>query len=171
VSVAEPIRDQANALLNTAMTYAREMLKKEGEFAPFAATLDTRGRLDVAPCPEELAGAEASGQVEFVRAELLRRAAAGELEAAAVAVNVEARRQVEGGFQDAVRVEIEHQDGYCAVILVPYRLSGGHLGGLVPRKIEFSKSMSQPGARWLWPAAVASKESESSPDRSGVKSE
>jgi hypothetical protein len=148
LSETDASHKDANALLNAAMTYARELLRKEGEFSPFGVTLDVHDRLEIEASRD---GGDDAQLLDTLRQALLEKAGRSELRAAAMAVNVEARAQVEGGFQDAVRVEIEHQGGYCAVIVVPYRLSGGGLGGLLPRKVEFGKTMSRPEKNWLWP--------------------
>ena len=143
-------RDDANELLNAAVNYARRMLRKYGEFGPFAFSLNEQRELvnetaphkDLPPDPEML--------LDLLRQELAERSGSKEIIAAATAANVTLAKASEEGFSDALLVEIEHQNGYCIKAFIPYRMAGGQLFGVLPRVVRFGAVQVQNGAARLF---------------------
>lgn len=131
-------RDEANELLNEAVSYARRMLKRYGEFGPFAFSMKQDGSMsmeagfhDGPPDPALMLDLLTSGMME--------KAQRGRIRAGASAANVTLKQPSEEGYLDGVRIEIEHQDGYCVEAFVPYKITGGQLRGLLPRRLVFGK--------------------------------
>jgi hypothetical protein len=101
------------SLLNMTLPFAQQMLGKLGEFYPFGATVATDGeaRLIAGELGQEH---PASADVLSLIVERLRQDRSG-LRAVAFCSAVRLRDS------DAVRVELEHQDGQAMAVLMPYK--------------------------------------------------
>jgi hypothetical protein len=139
------IREDANELLNMAVNYAKRMLRRYGEFGPFAFSLnpqrellnETTPRKDLPPDPALL--------LELLHEQIAERSRKKEIIAAATAANITLTRPSAEGFTDALLVEIEHQSGYCIKAFIPYKMGGGQLFRLLPRIIRFGTAQTQNG--------------------------
>ncbi|HVW77151.1 MAG TPA: hypothetical protein VHB45_06020 [Alloacidobacterium sp.] len=137
--------EDANELLNMCVNYARRMLKRYGEFGPFAFSLspqrelvnETTAHKELPPDPAML--------LELLQKQLTERGGKREILAAATAANVTMGKPSAEGFTDALMVEIEHQTGYCVKAFVPYRIGGGQFFRLLPRHIRFGAVQIQDG--------------------------
>jgi hypothetical protein len=146
----EQIHADANEVLNTAVSYAKKMLRRYGEFGPFGYRMHLDGDVvfeavaqhDMPPEPALLLG--------LLYQQLAERAKKGRLLAAATASNVTMATPSSEGYTDAVMVEIEHQSGYCVQAFVPYRITGGQFHRLVPRLVKFGTMRTQEGAPRLF---------------------
>ena len=130
---------RATQLLNAVMSYARLILRQYGELGPFGFAIDREGevaretveRPRLPRDPERLWKALAEHMTEQVRR--------GRVKAFAMAANVTLAEPSEEGFADAVVVEIEQETGSAMEITVPYRVYGGHLKNLIPRRVAVGK--------------------------------
>lgn len=132
-------RRTANQLLNATMSYARIILRRYGELGPFGFAMDREGQifretLDLPRLPSDphrlwkLLAGQMEGRV--------RRGAA---QALAMAANVSLSQPSAEGYRDAVVVSIEEENGYAIDVTIPYRIIGGQLKNLLPRRIVLGK--------------------------------
>lgn len=128
-------------LFSEAPNLARQMLAKSGEFFPYALAITQDGRTKV------IAGY--SGSEHPPSAELLTllyeglRSEAGQNRAAAVVADVRLKAEV----TDAIRIELEHQDGIAMTVLIPYRtIRSG-------KDVEYGQITALDGERRIWPSA------------------
>lgn len=150
-ALQQPPKDRphklANQLLNASMTYARLILRKYGELGPFGFAVDREGNvkretLDIPRLPRDparlwkLLGEHMAGQISR-----------GNLEAVAMAANITLPEPSREGYADGVlveiEVEIEHQSGYAIDITVPYRVYGGQLRNLLPRRVALGEMLAE----------------------------
>jgi hypothetical protein len=129
----------ANQLLNATMSYARLILRKYGELGPFGFAVDREGNvkretLDIPRLPRD-----PSRLWKLLAEHMAQQAQRGHVEAVAMAANVSLPERSKEGYSDAVVVNIEHQDGYAIEVTVPYRIYGGHLRTLIPRRIALGE--------------------------------
>ncbi|HEX3984986.1 MAG TPA: hypothetical protein VHX13_00140 [Acidobacteriaceae bacterium] len=130
---------RATQLLNAVMSYARLILKQYGELGPFGFAIDREGQVAretvelprLPRDPERLWKLLAEHMKEQVRR--------GRVKALAMAANVTLAQPSEEGFVDAVVMEVEQETGSAMEITVPYRIYGGHLKNLIPRRIDVGK--------------------------------
>ncbi|WP_158748332.1 hypothetical protein [Acidobacterium sp. S8] len=139
------IRDDANELLNISVNYARRMLRRYGEFGPFAFSLDEKRELVNETTPRKDLPPDPALLLELLQQQITERSHKKEIIAAATAANVSLSKPSAEGFTDALLVEIEHQNGYCVKAFVPYRIGGGQLFRLLPRHIRFGAAQIQDG--------------------------
>lgn len=127
---------EAELLLNEGMGIAQLMLARRGEFPPFASGLT---EADDIVHLSEVPGTEGKRSREVVEIlEGILRDSAEQEGYKAIAVLADVRLELEGdsGPRPAVQVSLEHRDGYCVDVIVPYRGSG--------TEIEFEPMLARP---------------------------
>jgi hypothetical protein len=134
-NVEEQDRAAANELLNSAMSYARRVLGRYGEIGPFAFSMKNdrsafRETLERPSLPTDPAAL-----LKILHDHMSERAGRGEIQAATIAANVTLAQPSEEGYSDAVVFHIERREGYAIRVTVPYRIYGGQLWTLVPRRV------------------------------------
>jgi hypothetical protein len=118
---------EAELLLNEGMGLAQLLLARRGEFLPFASVLTEAGEIQHL---SDVPGADGkrSGEIVELLEGMLRDALDRE-GYKAIAVVSDVRFEVEGESspRPAVQVSLEHRDGYCVNVIVPYRGSGDEI--------------------------------------------
>jgi hypothetical protein len=135
----QPVQDDLDAVVSSALDSALSMLTKRGEFFPFGVTVSGDGDVALAAADPGLGEHPDSTSV---LASLYAGAAGNRaaFRAAAFAADVRAN----GG--DAVRVEAEHRDGGPAlVVLMPYAKKG-----LVKKTVAYGQMSVSAGERRVW---------------------
>lgn len=144
-------RHTATQLMNAAMTYARLILKRYGELGPFGFSMNGEGEiarevLEIPRLPEDPAR-----QWKLLADHVSERARKGRIQAAALAANVSLSVPSAEGYVDAVEMTIEAAGGYAIRVTVPYRIYGGHLRNLLPRRIAVGKVTMEEGLNRVFP--------------------
>jgi hypothetical protein len=139
----EQVRDDANELLNASVSYAKRMLRKFGEFAPFGYRLNEDGDAVMERIAQQTMPADPALLLTLLRQQLAEKAGRGDLSASAMTSNVTMAKASEEGYSDAIMIEIEHRSGYSVRAFVPYRLTGGQLRGVLPRVVRFGAIRTQ----------------------------
>ena len=139
------VRDDANDVLNASVTYAKRMLRKYGQFAPFAYRMKSDGDVALEVVAQHDMPPEPAMLLDLLYEQLSERARKGLITAAAFASNVTMANPSKEGYTDAVMVHIEHRDGYSVQAFVPYRITGGQLHGFFPRVVRFGALKTQGG--------------------------
>jgi hypothetical protein len=117
-SMAHPELDQ---LLNSVLEFAKEMLRKHGEFFPFGSSMNLAGKVtmdgahtgDEHPPSQEL--------IDLLAQSYAQRAVTGELRAAAICADVRVVRPGKADKTDAISVGLEHQSGEAFTVFLPYQ--------------------------------------------------
>lgn len=133
MSQRPPERDELDALLDPLLKFAHDMLRKQGEFFPFAGTIDNQGQVGLTAADTGDARPAAQEIVELLAGGMRAQASAGQIRAAAICYDSRFTR--EGGAKtDAIAVSLEHRDGDAVLVMQPYskgRLTGFKFGQLV----------------------------------------
>lgn len=110
-----------DALLNPLLSFAREQLAKRGGFLPFGASVTSDGEVAMAA---GYSGQEQTTPVEIIDrlVQGFRRDASGR-RIRATGICVDARVVPPGSTEktDAVCVQLEHAEGQCIEVYLPYR--------------------------------------------------
>jgi hypothetical protein len=136
-SASQQAQDDLDALLNAVLPFAEQTLAKYGELFPFGAALSSQGQLELLaaePGDGERPGTEAVLQALHDGA----RVSCGTRRAFAFVADVRA------DAVDAVRVELEHQEGTAIVVLVPYGRSE------VTKEVTFAQMTGSTGHSSVW---------------------
>jgi hypothetical protein len=150
MATEEQVREDANEVLNAAVSYAKRMLRKYGEFGPFGYRMNQEGDVALEVVAQHDMPPEPAMLLELLYGQLAERAKKGLLLAAATASNVTMGKPSKEGFEDALMVEIEHKKGYCIKAFVPYRITGGQLHGIFPRVVRFGRLLVQDSEQRLF---------------------
>jgi hypothetical protein len=103
--------DECTRLIEECLAAAKRLLEEEGQFRPFALTLNIQGDTEIV-MPEAADGEGSSEQdLEALRADLGTEAAAGAIGAAAIALNAWIHSPDRSSRRDAVIIFAEHCDG------------------------------------------------------------
>lgn len=116
--MAEP-RDEIEQILNYLLPFAEQMLSKEGEFYPYAATMDAEGEVQAVSA----AGDERPNVGELLLAlhtELRSQASQGTIRASGIAADVTLTDPDSGEVTDAVQLELDHAETDAVDVYVPY---------------------------------------------------
>jgi hypothetical protein len=115
--MAHPDLDQ---LLNVALEFAKKILKQNGEFYPFGASMDADGKItmDGATTGEERPPSQEL--LDLLAQSYANRANSGELRAAAVCADVRVPPPGSEAKTDAIQVGLEHSTGEAVTVFLPY---------------------------------------------------
>ena len=135
----QAVQDDLDGILDEALRAAQHFLEKNGEFFPFAVTLDAGGQMTmVAADPGE--GEQPASQSVL---DMLYAGAADDRDRLRAVAFV---APVEADGQDEVRVETEHRDGGPAIAaFLPYATKR------LRRSVTFGELTAGTGERRVWP--------------------
>lgn len=103
--------EECSRLIEDALAAAKRLLEEEGQFRPFALTLSPAGETEIlVPQSTEDAGSSEE-DLEALRADIGAQAEAGDIAAAALAINVWVDADDPAKKSDAVIVFAEHTGG------------------------------------------------------------
>ncbi len=143
----------ATQLLNASMSYARLILRRYGELAPFAFSIDREGQvfretLDVPRLPRD-----PERLWKLLAEHIAKRIRQGAIQAVALCANVTLARPSEENFTDAIILTIEQESVHALHVTVPYKMFGGQLRNLLPRRIALGKTVVEEAAPSIFPPA------------------
>lgn len=134
-TTSEQAQGDLDELLDTVLTFADQQVARAGALAPFGASIDAEGTAALAAA-DPSAATDAQAALALLRDGF--RSRTGELRAVAVVADVRT------ADSDAVRVELEHREGTCLVVLQPYSRSR------LRKKVTFGAMSVSAGERHTW---------------------
>jgi hypothetical protein len=143
VSIEDRNRHTANQLLNAAMNYARLILRKYGEISPFGFSMSREGEvarmtLDLPRLPGDPARLW-----KLLSDQVAERVQRGSFKAVLMGANVSLSEPSAEGYRDGVLLEIEEETGYAVEVTIPYKILGGQLWGVMPRRIALGNMVAE----------------------------
>jgi hypothetical protein len=139
-------RRTANQLLNATMSYGRLILRRYGELGPYGFSMDREGNIARETLEIPRLPADPNRLWKLLEEHIIGRARRGLIQGAAMAANVTLDQRSAEGYQDAVFIEIEEAHGYAIRATIPYRIYGGQLRNLLPRRIALGKMLVEDSA-------------------------
>jgi hypothetical protein len=129
--MADP-KEEIQQILNYLLPYAEEMLSKDGEFYPYAATMDAGGDVQAVSAASG-ARPDVGALLIALHAELREQAAGGAIRASGIAADVTLTDPDSGETTDAVQLELDHAEAEAVDVYVPYETAadGVKFGELV----------------------------------------
>lgn len=120
-------KEDSEALMNSFMPLAEQLLTDIGEFSPFAGAMAPDGEIiaiEVDYGEQHVSPADA---IKFIKKTLARGARQGEYRATAIFYNVTARLPSTDEKSDAIAISLDHRDRYSGIVLIPYNIVNGTL--------------------------------------------
>lgn len=133
----------ATDLLNASMRYARLILRRYGELGPFGFAMDREGQIARETLELPRLPTDPARLWKLLSQHMADRVHRGRVQAAAMAANVTLAQPSPEGYSDAIVVSIEVEGGYAIEATVPYRIYGGQLRNLLPRRIAVGKLIAE----------------------------
>ena len=143
------LNSEAQMLMNFLMDEAQGRLRTRGGFQPFGASIAEDGTPSFLAA-EEPAEIPARAIAERLTAQMRGMSETGAMRAAGLAADVRFGKQDTGELTDAVRLHIEHRDGYCADIFVPYKIRSSRRRPEANKQVRFSHPVAQESDRRFW---------------------
>lgn len=112
-------KQEVEVLMNSAIGFAKGMLRAHGGVHPYGAYLANDGSIVDVGADTGTDHPPAQEVLHLLKRELSNRASRGELRACALVFDV--RIEPRGEASDAIQVNLEHIAGYCAEVFFPYR--------------------------------------------------
>ncbi len=128
-----PERIELDALLGRMMTVAQEMLRKHGEFYPFAVTMDRDGKVALVGGVTGSEHPDSESVIDLLVDGLRRSAEQGAIRASGICWDARLTAP-DGQNTDAIAMSLEHAAGDAALVFRPYskgRILGWRFGDLV----------------------------------------
>ena len=142
----DPDVRRATDLLNAAMTYARLILRRYGQLAPFAYAIDGEGQIARETIEIPRLPRDPERLFKLLTEHIAERIRRGRIQGVAVCANVTLATPSQEGYTDAVDLTIEQESGHAVQVTVPYKMMGGQMHNLLPRRIVLGQMVSEEGA-------------------------
>jgi hypothetical protein len=146
--LSEPDAD-VKLLLKEIMPVTQRGLEERMGFLPVAALVNQNGTVRRL---ESEGGAATKQAVALLKEKLRCEVETGSARSAAVAADVMIWRKADGDeASSAVSIHVEHQDGYCVDLLIPYKVRKGLMSRLRKKpQVMFRKMIAQESQPVFW---------------------
>ena len=114
-------KEEVQLLMDEGLPFAEERLREDGEFLPFGVVLTIEGQIRQVAVPKTNKRRVLSNP-ESLFSRLRGRARNGQFVAVALFTDSQVQDPRSNEEVSVVKVGLEHVDGYCANILIPYAL-------------------------------------------------
>lgn len=124
--MSDPKAD-CEALMNSVLPFAEQMLTTHGEFHPFGGAMRPDGQL------VSIAGYDGNQRprpidvVTLMKGAFVAAARNGEYKATAIVYDVKVKLPSTEEKSDAIAVSLNHQESYSVIVLFPYKIDSGKL--------------------------------------------
>lgn len=135
------------ALMNSVLPFAEQMLSRHGEFLPFGGAMQVSGEFVSVAGPDENEHPLSGDLIRLIKDGFIDAAGKGQVKATALVYDVRTILPSTGDPSDAIAVSMNHRDAYSVIVLVPYKISDG--------TIEFGSAFAQKGEADIFPPPVA----------------
>jgi hypothetical protein len=132
------------------MSFARLILRKYGELGPFGYSMDREGQISRETLEIPRLPSDPKRLWKLLAEQMQRQARRGSVQGVAMAANVSMASPSAEGYEDAVVINIEDESGYAIEATVPYRIYGGQLKNLLPRRIALGKMVVEDAVPYLF---------------------
>jgi len=135
-------KQESESLMDEMLPFAKHMLGSYGAFPPFGGLIkmDEQIVLLGAGPPDELSPRR--DLVDVLSNGFRARALTGEIRAAAIVAHVTVPLSGQPGEVDAVRISLDHHEGYAVHVFFPYQKDG--------TMVTFAKPFASPGTSFAF---------------------
>lgn len=141
--MSDPKAD-CEALMNSVLPFARQMLANQGEFFPFGGAMRPDGQIVSVESYDGNERPKSADVIAQMKAGMIAAAREGEYKATAIVYDVRIKLPSTGEPSDAIAVSLNHRDNYSVIVLIPYRIDAG--------KLILGAALAQKGEADIFPA-------------------
>jgi len=135
-------KQESESLMDEVLPLAKHLLGNYGEFPPFGGLIKMDEQIVLLGAGPEAGFPPRSNLVNVLSDGFRQRALTGEIRAAAIVAQVSVPRSGQAGNVDAVRVSLDHHDGYAVHVFFPYRKDG--------TMVTFAEPFASPGTSFAF---------------------
>ncbi len=114
------VHPDLDALTNHLLALAKQQISRRGGFFPFAASMTVNGEIRLATSYDGDEHLETMALVDFLLKGLRHDAETGKIRAAGICVDTRVASSPGAEKSDAVCAQLEHADGLCVDVFLPY---------------------------------------------------
>lgn len=134
------------ALMNSALPFAEQMLTAHGEFFPFGAAMRPNGQIDSIAAYDGCEHPRSADLITLMKEGFVAAASKGEYKATAIIYDSFFKPSSTDEKFDAIAVSLNHQDNYSVVVFFPYKIEEG--------KLVLGEALAQKGEGDIFPTAT-----------------
>ena len=116
-----------DALVNSVLPFAEQMLTTHGEFHPFGGAMRPDGQLVSIAGYNGNQHPESVDVIALIKKGFIADAGKGEYKATAIVYDARVKLPSTEEKSDAIAVSLNHRDNYSVVVLFPYKINAGRL--------------------------------------------
>ncbi len=138
-------QQESESLMDEMLPFAKHMLGNYGEFSPFGGLIKTDEQIILLGAGPAEEFPPRRDLVDVLSNGFRQRALTGEIRAAAIVAHVTVPQSGKGEEPekvDAVRISLDHHDGYAVHVFFPYRKDGN--------RVTFAKPFASPGTSFAF---------------------
>jgi len=113
------------ALMNSVLPFAEQMLSNYGEFFPFGGAMRPGGELVSVAGYDGDEHPPSSDLIRLIKEGFVEAARQGQFKATALVYDVRIKLPSANDKSDAIAVSLDHHDNYSIVVFFPYRIDSG----------------------------------------------
>jgi hypothetical protein len=113
------------ALMNSVIPFAEQMLSSHGEFLPFGGAMRSSGELVSVAGYDGDERPQSSDVIRLIKEGFIEAARQGQFKATALVYDVRTVVPSTGNKSDAISVSLNHRDSYSVVVIFPYKIDNG----------------------------------------------
>ncbi len=135
-------KQESESLMDEMLPFAKHMLGNYGQFSPFGGLIKTDEQIILLGAGPGEEPAERRDLVNVLSDGFRQRALTGEIRAAAIVAHVTVPLSGQAKKVDAVRISLDHHDGYAVHVFFPYRKDG--------TMVTFAEPFAAPGTSFAF---------------------
>jgi hypothetical protein len=140
-------KTDVEALMNAALPFAEQMLRKNGEFYPYACVLNPDGTISMVAGYDGRERPPSQEIIDLLRSGFRADAKAHKIRATAIVYDMRIATPATGVKTDAIAVALDHSDQYSVTVIFPYTLNKSQL--------DLGDPFAQKGASDIFPAETS----------------
>ena len=110
-----------DTLMNAAIPFAQQMLRKYGEFYPFGVSMNAEGEIMMDAGYNGVERPASQELIDLLTDAYREKARSGGLRAAGICADVRVIPPGQSHKSDAIRVSLEHHNGEAVDVILPYK--------------------------------------------------
>jgi hypothetical protein len=115
------------ALMNSVLPFAEQMLSSHGEFLPFGGAMRSSGELVSVAGYDGDERPHSADVIRLIKGGFIEAARQGQFKATALVYDVRIKLPSTDDKSDAIAVSLNHRDNYSIVVIFPYKIDSGKL--------------------------------------------
>jgi hypothetical protein len=124
---ANNAKADCEALMNSVLPFAEQMLRSYGEFLPFGGAMRPNGEIVSVAGDDGDEHPRSSDLIRLIKDGFIEAARQGQFMATALVYDVRIKLTSTDDKSDAISVSLNHRDNYSIVVIFPYKINDGKL--------------------------------------------